>query len=104
MSSIACPKCGKRIGMFELVCFSCGYAITEEERERQLKELEKQLSDDSLKSISPQERVLKHLKKLRILQRLNRMSVGLFKMGWGEIVVPSIIIVLIVIVIVLMII
>ena len=104
MASITCPKCKKRISEFDLVCFSCGYTITEAERERQLMELEKQRSNDSLKGSSLRESALKHQKKQKRLKKLNRISFGFFKIGWAEIVVPLVIILLILIVIILMII
>jgi len=102
MASLTCPNCKKHISVFDLTCFSCGFTITVEERDSQLKELEKQMNDDSLKGSSPQEKALKHQKEQKILKKLNRFSFGLFKFGWGEVVVPTIIVVILIIVIVLM--
>lgn len=102
MASITCPKCKKRISEFDLVCFSCGCTITEEERARQLMELEKQRSTDSLKGSSVKERALKHQKKQRMLIKLNRISFGFFRIGWAGLIVPLLIVLLILIVIVLM--
>jgi len=100
MTSITCPNCKKHISVFDLKCFSCGFTITEEERDSQVKELEKQKSDDSLKGSSPDEIALKHLQ----MKKLDRISFRLFKIGWADLVVPSIIVMLILLVIVLMII
>lgn len=104
MTSITCPNCKKHISIFDLKCFSCGFTITEEERGSQVKEMEKQKSDDSLKGSSPDEIALKHLQMQKFLKKLDRISFRLFKIGWADLVVPSIIVMLILLVIVLMII
>ena len=104
MASLTCPNCKKHISVFDVKCFSCGFLITDEERNRQVKELEKQMSDDSLIGKSPEESALKHQKHLKIIKKLNRISFGFFKIGWAEMVVPSVIVILIIIVMVIMII
>lgn len=104
MTSLTCPNCKKHISIFDLKCFSCGFTITEEERDRQVKELEMQRSDDSMKRNSPNKIALKRLHMQKFLKKLDRISFRLFKIGWADLVVPSIIFILILLVIVLLII
>jgi len=102
MASITCPECKKHMSVFEVVCFNCGFIMTDEERDRQLKELEKQRYEDSLKENSPPKGVLKHPREHKLEKKLNTISLGFFKIGWAEMVVPLIIILLIIMVILLM--
>ena len=102
MASLTCPNCKKHISAFDLTCFSCGFTITAEERDKQLKGLEMRMSDGFSKGGSPRERALKHQKEQKLLKKMNRFSFGFFKFGWAEIVVPTVIVLLIIIVIVLM--
>jgi len=102
MVSITCPKCKKRMSVFDVVCFHCGFIMTDEERDRQLKELEKQEREASLKGSSAPERALKHPRAHKIEKRINTISLGLFKIGWTEMVVPFIIFLLIIILVLIM--
>ena len=102
MASITCPKCRKHMSVFEVVCFNCGFTMTDEERDRQLKELEKQRHEDSLKGSSPPQGALKHPREHKLEKKINTISLGFFKIGWAEMVVPLIIMLLLVIVAILM--
>ena len=102
MTSIICPKCKSHITMWELNCLNCGLAITEELREKLIKEQQKQNSAPSFKESSPKEEALKRHKKYVFQKRLNKFSLGLFKIGFAEMVVPLSIVALVIIVIILM--
>lgn len=102
MGPITCPECKKHMSVFEVVCFHCGFIMTDEERDRQLKELEKQRHEDSLKGSSPPEGTLKHPRDHKVEKKINAISLGFFKIGWAEMVVPLIIILLIFIVVIIM--
>ena len=102
MTSIICPKCKSHISEWDVNCLNCGLTITEEIREKQIKEQQKHSTSDSSEDNSPQVKAMKQDKKYKFQKTLNVFSFGLFKTGFAEIVVPILIVVLIVIVIALM--
>jgi len=65
--------------------------MTDEERDRQLKELEKQRQEDSLKGSSYRKEHLKHPRDHKVEKKINTISLGFFKIGWAEMVVPLIV-------------
>lgn len=85
-----------------MICLNCAYTITEEVREKLLKEQEKQSSHDSLEDSSAQKWVLKQQKEHKFQKKLNKISLGFFKVGFTEMIVPLLIIILIIIIIILM--
>lgn len=103
MTSLTCPKCRSHISEFDLNCINCGYSISQEEREKLKMEEEKQRSRKALEKIQAKESLLKQENEFKILKRLNAVSLGLFKVGWTEMVMPFVIVVIVIIVLVLMI-
>jgi uncharacterized Zn finger protein (UPF0148 family) len=101
MTAITCPKCKKRMSVFEVSCFSCGFTMTDEERDRQLKEQEKERELDSLKSSSSIDDSLKHSRDQKVVRLVNKFSFGYFNRGLGELVVPIVVIVLLLIAVIL---
>jgi len=104
MTSITCPKCRSHISEWDVICLNCGFSITPEEREKLVKEQEKQSSHHTLIGNSHHEGVLKHQHEHKIQKKLNKISLGFFNVGWAEMAVPFILIMLIIIVAILMII
>lgn len=102
MGPIICPACQKHMSVFEVACFHCGFIMTDDERDRQLIELEKQRQQESLKWNSPHAGELKNHRNYLIEKKINAISIGFFKTGWVEMVVPLIIILLIFIVVIIM--
>jgi len=100
MTSIICPNCKSRVTDFDMSCVNCGYTVTEEEREK--------LIDEMLKAQAPaedhsaEERARKLLQEHKLEKKLNKFSVGLFKVGFAEMMVPLFIILVIIIVITIM--
>jgi hypothetical protein len=76
--------------------------MIDEERDRQLKELEKQRQEDSLIGSFPLEGALKHPRDHKVEKKINTISLGFFKIGWAEMVVPLIVILLMVVVAIIM--
>jgi hypothetical protein len=95
MTSLICPKCGKHITDWDLACFYCDYIITAEDRVRFKAEHEKIITRDSARKEHFHARSGKH----PIQRKLNRISFGVFKLGWSEMVVPVIAVLLIVLLI-----
>jgi len=102
MTSVSCPKCKKHMSVFDVVCFHCGFIMTDEERDRQLKEQENQRQEDELRERSPKPETFKHPREHKMSWKINTISFGLFKLGWDELVVPLIIVLLIMIVAMIM--
>jgi len=100
MTSIICPNCKSRVTEFDLSCVNCGYTVTQEEREK--------LVDEMLKSQAPaedhsaEERAHKLLQEHKLEKKLNKFSLGLFNVGFAEMIVPLFIILVIIIVIAVM--
>lgn len=102
MTSVSCPKCKKHMSVFEVACFHCGCIMTDEERDRQLEEQEKQRQEDELRERSPKPEALKHPREHKMSRKINTISFDFFKLGWDELVVPLIIVLLIMIVAMIM--
>ena len=102
MTSIICPKCKSHISEWDVNCLNCGLTITEEIREKQIKEQQKHSTSDSSEYSSPQVKALKQDKKYKFQKKLNQFSLGYFKIGFAEMVVPVLVVMLIIIVIVFM--
>ena len=100
MTSIICPKCKSHISEYDLICLNCGYSITQEEREKLVKEVLD--SQESVEENAAHQQALKHQHELKIEKKLNKVSLGFFKVGFAEMVVPLVIILLIIIVAVIM--
>jgi hypothetical protein len=95
MTTLICPKCGKHITDWDLACLNCDYVITPEERVRLQTEHEKLISSYSVGKEQFHARSWEH----PIHRKLNRISFGLFRVGWPEMVVPLITVLLIVLMI-----
>lgn len=102
MTSIICPKCKSHITDFDMSCLNCGYKITEEEREKLVKEREELKSKKLLEKGSTHQEELKHHQEYKLEKKLNKLSVGFFKVGFAEMIVPLFIILVIIIVIAIM--
>ncbi len=102
MTSIICPKCKSHITEFDLSCVNCGYTITQEELEELVKEREELKSKKLLEKGSTHQEELKHHQEYKLEKKLNKLSVGFFKVGFAEMIVPLFIILVIVIVIAIM--
>lgn len=100
MTSIICPNCKSRVTDFDLCCVNCGYKVTQEEREKLVDEMLKAHPPDE--HHSAEERARKHLQEHKLEKNLNKFSLGLFKVGFAEMIVPLFIILLIIIVIAVM--
>ena len=46
MASIICPECKNHVSEYDLACLICGHTITEEEREKLIKEFVKREEND----------------------------------------------------------
>ena len=99
MTSIICPKCKSHITEFDLSCVNCGYTITQEELVKEREELK---SKKLLEKGSTHQEELKHHQEYKLEKKLNKLSVGFFKVGFAEMIVPLFIILVIVIVIAIM--
>ena len=100
MTSIICPNCKSRVTDFDLCCVNCGYKVTQEEREKLVDEMLKAHTPDE--DHSAEERARKHLQEHKLEKKLNKFSLGLFKVGFAEMIVPLFIILVIIIVIAVM--
>ena len=100
MASIICPECKNHVSEYDLACLICGHTITEEEREKLIKEMHQ--AKAAVKDHSAKEKAQKHLQELKLEKKLNKFSLGLFKIGFAEIIVPLFIILLIIVVIAVM--
>jgi hypothetical protein len=95
MTSLICPKCGKHITDWDLACLNCDYVISPEERARLRAEHEKLISSGTIGKDHFQARSRKH----PIQRKLNRLSFGIFSLGWPEMVVPIVAVLMIVLLI-----
>lgn len=95
MTSLVCPKCGKHITDWDLACLNCDYVVTPEERARLKAEHEKLISIGSAGKEHFHTRSVKH----PIQRKLNRISFGVFKLGWPEMVVPLVTVLMIILLI-----
>jgi len=102
MTSIICPRCKSHITEYDLSCLNCGYTITQEEREKLVKEREDLKSKKSLENRSAHQEELKHHQEFKLEKNLNKLSVGFFKVGFAEMIVPLFVILMIIIVIAIM--
>ncbi len=100
MTSIICPNCKSRVTDFDLCCVNCGYKVTQEEREKLIDEMIKAQASDEDRLV--EERAHKHLQEIKLEKKLNKFSLGLFKVGFAEMIVPVVIILVIIIVIAVM--
>lgn len=94
MNPITCPKCKKHMSVFEVACFSCGFIMTDEERDRQLKELEKLREQDSSKGSSTSAGDLIHPWEQKVARKINAISLNIFNKSVGVLIVPIVVIVL----------
>ena len=99
MDSITCPECRNLISEFDLSCTNCGFSLTPEVVAKLKREQEvhghsnfSEVGSDSSKT---------H-RKYEVQTKLNKFSLGFFKVNFTTIVVPVIIVMLIIIVIILM--
>ena len=99
MTSIICPECKSHITEFDLSCLNCGYTITQEEREKLVKEREELKSKKLIEKGSTHQEELKHHQEYLLEKRLNKLSLGFFKVGFAEMIVPLFIILVIIVVI-----
>jgi len=102
MTSIICPKCKSHITEYDLSCLNCGYTVTQEEREKLVKEREELKSKKLSEKGSAHQEELKHHQEYKLEKKLNKLSLGFFKVGFAEMLVPLFIILLIIIVIAIM--
>lgn len=102
MTSIICPECKSHISEYDLICLNCGYTVTQEEREKLVKEQEELTSKKLLEKGSTHQEELKHHQEFKLEKKLNKLSVGFFKVGFAEMIVPLFIILVIIIVIAIM--
>ena len=100
MTSIACPKCGKHITEYDVICLNCNFVITPEIRAKLLKEREERIL---LEADLARRRVPNRHKEHKLQRKLNRITLRLFGIGWAKLVVPFIIFILLLIVFLLMI-
>jgi len=100
MTSIICPNCKSRVTEFDLSCVNCGYTVTQEERKKLIDEMIK--AQAPAEDLSAEEKAHKLLQEHKLEKKLNKFSVGLFKVGFAEMIVPLLIILLIIIVIAVM--
>lgn len=94
MTAIICPNCKSHISDWDLNCLNCGMTITEELREKLIRESEAQQADESAEELL-QEKAVKMHRKFQLQRKLNRLSLRLFKTGFAGLVVPFLVVVLI---------
>jgi len=89
------------MSVFEVACFSCGFIMTDEERDRQLKELEKQREKDLSKGSSSSDGDLIHPWEHQLAKKMNTISLSIFNKSVGVLIVPVIIILLLMLAVIL---